>query len=724
MKKALTIFILIIAIMTTGCTKKADVDAPTDGITDVQPTEGISKQATDNPEETPEITPTELPTEVPTEEPGEYWEDELYYNNGNIVTPWVDSALKENLTGDITLSAKEDFHLYVNYDWLKNTEIPAGNMRRTFFDEASEQVDENELALISDESIEGHDAKLVRDLYSAIVDWDERNARGIEPLVQMIEEIEAIETLDQLTDMLCDSEKGRFLPKLIDIYISPALSDSSKYIVTVAAMEHVSPIGIRFNGNYVATEKKFFARMMERAGYSTIDAAQMYDSAINRIWGSLSWNPYGYEAAAEADFTVKNTVTVSRERLQSITKNYPMMRILESQGCGDLEEYQVYNLEVVKNLDKIYTPENLRFLKKYMIVECVMSMSPFLDQETLGYISDYTEEIFGASANYYDKTFALIRIEIYLDGPLSNIYLQKYDVAGLKERIMKLSEQVIDEYKVMLSAEDWLSEEMRAYAIEKLDTVKILAICPEETTDYSDLDLDGLSYFDAIKTILDYYNENRISQLGKPVDEYKWMGSVLDTNACYNLQNNSICIPLGILAGEFYYEGISDEELYATIGTIIGHELSHAFDTKGALYDKNGDYKDWWVKEDYSAFQKRADRLVKYFNHMTGFWGGAVNGQLVSGEAIADIAGMKVILQLAEKKENFDYEKFFTTYAKHWRSLSTEAYERYCLSTDPHPLDYLRTNAVLQQFDIFFETFDIHEGDNMYLAPKSRVSVW
>ena len=701
MKKTLTVFILMIAIMTSGCTNKADIDSSTD----VQPSESVSEQA----------------TEVSPEEPSEYWEDELYYNNGNIVTPWADSALKENLTGDITLSAKYDFHLYVNYEWLKNTEIPAGDTTRSFFDEASDHVKKNELALISDESIEGHDAKLVRDLYSAVLDWDERNTRGIEPLVQMIKEIETIETLDELTDMLCDSEKGRFLPKLIDIYVSPALSDSSKYITTVAVMQHKTPLGIRFFGNYVSAEKKFFAKMMERAGYSTIDAAQMYDSAMNRIWGYLT---YGYEAASETDFNEKNTVTVSKEQIQTLTKKYPLMRILESQGYGDADEYQVYYQDVIKNLDTIYTPENLEFLKKYVIVECVMSMSPFLDHETRECINDYAKEIFGTSESFFDENSAMAVVEKYLYEPLSNIYLQKYDVAGLKERITKLIEQVIDEYKVMLNAEDWLSEEMRSYAIEKLEAIKILAVCPEEPADYSDLDLDGLSYFDAINTLSDYYNEKRILQIGQPVNDYNWLGSVLDTNAFYNPQNNSICIPLGILTGEFYYEGISDEELYATIGTIIGHELSHAFDTKGALYDKNGDYKDWWVKEDYSAFQKRADRLVKYFNHMTGFWGGAVNGQLVSGEAIADIAGMKVILQLAEKKENFDYEKFFITYAKHWRSLSTEAYERYCLSTDPHPLDYLRTNAVLQQFDIFFETFDIHEGDNMYLAPKSRVSVW
>ena len=705
MKKALTVFILIIAIMTTGCTKKTDVDAPTDGAAGVQPSGSTSEPTTDNPRE--------------------HWEDELYYNNGTIVTPWADSALKENLKGDITLSAKEDFHLYVNYDWLKNTEIPAGYSSFSYIDEINNQVIENALTLLSDESIKGHDVKLVRDLYSAILDWDERNKRGIEPLLKMIEEIESVKTLDELTDLICDSDKERVLPRFVDISVQPALTDSSKYVASVSVMEHKSPTTLRFNNDFIATEKQFFAKMMERAGYSQIEAAQMYDAAINYIDAILQWSMNNTQGDSQsADYREKNTIIVSKEEVQNLTDNFPLMRILESQGFGNVVEYQIFYPDAFKMLDKLYTAENLKNLKKSMIVNGVMAMAPFLDQETIGYINDYINKVSGTKDSISDEVNALLIVKSYLDVPLSNVYLQRYEVAELKERITQLIRQILDEYRVMIKEEVWLSEEMRTYAIEKLNALKILAVCPDEAEDLSALDLDGLSYFDAINRLSDFYKEKHISQIGRPVNDYAWQGSVLDVNAYYFPQNNSICIPLGILTDKLYYDGISDEELYAGIGTIIGHELSHAFDTKGALYDKNGDYKDWWVQEDYSAFQKRADRLVKYFNHMTGFWGGAVNGPLVSGEAIADIAGMKVILQLAEKKENFDYEKFFTAYAKHWRMISTAEYEKYLLMSDTHLLKYLRTNAVLQQFDIFFETFDIHEGDNMYLAPKSRVSVW
>ena len=208
------------------------------------------------------------------------------------------------------------------------------------------------------------------------------------------------------------------------------------------------------------------------------------------------------------------------------------------------------------------------------------------------------------------------------------------------------------------------------------------------------------------------------------MDPAIWEVDILDANAYYNPANNSINIIRGLLDGAFYREDMSEEELFAGIGSAIGHEISHAFDTKGAQYDENGNIVNWWTDEDLKTFHERADKLAKYYSGITAFNGEKVRGDNIKTEAIADMAGMKCVLGLASENKDFDYKAFFEANAAVWRGLYTKELEYMLLTQDVHPLRYLRVNATVQQFDEFYETYGIKEGDNMYLAPENRVLVW
>jgi putative endopeptidase len=208
------------------------------------------------------------------------------------------------------------------------------------------------------------------------------------------------------------------------------------------------------------------------------------------------------------------------------------------------------------------------------------------------------------------------------------------------------------------------------------------------------------------------------------VNKNLWGMATLLTNAFYNPTNNSINILLGILDEDFYNDDMSKEQIYAGIGSVIGHEISHAFDTNGAQFDKDGNYSNWWTDEDYTAFQNRAQKLIDYYNGITVYGDENAIGSMVQTEAIADMAGIKAMLTLAAKEENFDYKLFFESYAHIWKEISTYEDTYSQLTQDPHPLSYLRVNASVQQFDEFYNAFDVKEGDGMYLAPDNRVLVW
>ena len=248
---------------------------------------------------------------------------------------------------------------------------------------------------------------------------------------------------------------------------------------------------------------------------------------------------------------------------------------------------------------------------------------------------------------------------------------------------------------------------------------------PEKWYDFSSISLDGLSYYECRKAIKEFSQKKEQGYVNSQVDQELWNGiNILDTNAFYNPQNNSINIVLGILGNELYNDDMSPEEMAGGIGFVIAHEISHAFDTSGAQFDAYGNYADWWTPEDYEAFGLRAQKMAAYYDNIIAFEGMNVSGTNVVSEAIADSAGMKCILSIAKQKENFDYDAFFRQYASVQKRISSREFEYKCLMQDSHPLGYLRTNVTLQQFDEFLEEYDIGPEDNMYLAPEDRILVW
>ncbi|MBR1487122.1 MAG: M13 family metallopeptidase [Synergistaceae bacterium] len=279
----------------------------------------------------------------------------------------------------------------------------------------------------------------------------------------------------------------------------------------------------------------------------------------------------------------------------------------------------------------------------------------------------------------------------------------------------------------MLKNETWLSEQTREKAIEKLDAIVPRVAYPEKWRDYSKLNIEK---GDTLETALEKLNkfgwENFYSKLNTKIDREMWGDNdVIIVNSYYGPSENEIFIIAGILSGDFYGADRSREENLGSIGAVIGHELSHAFDTRGAQFDKNGALKDWWTPEDYEKFQARADKLIKYLSEMKVTPEGELyNGALVQTETIADMAGVKAMLGIAAKDKNFDYDKFFRAYARVWANVMTRERLDYRLKVDVHALPYIRVNAIVQQYDEFYKTYGIKSGDAMYLAPEKRVAVW
>ena len=195
-------------------------------------------------------------------------------------------------------------------------------------------------------------------------------------------------------------------------------------------------------------------------------------------------------------------------------------------------------------------------------------------------------------------------------------------------------------------------------------------------------------------------------------------------NAGYSPTDNSINIPAGILGGAVYDPEASDARKLSGIGMVIGHEISHGFDDMGSQFDKDGNLLNWWTEEDRAAFDERTAKVSAYFSRFEVLPDVFVNGELTKGEAVADLGSMSCMMEIAKDIPDFDYEAFFKNYAQLWRRLRTAEGVENAARTDPHPPNFLRTNAIVQQFEEFYDTFGVTEGDGMYLPIEERLSVW
>lgn len=310
------------------------------------------------------------------------------------------------------------------------------------------------------------------------------------------------------------------------------------------------------------------------------------------------------------------------------------------------------------------------------------------------------------------------------------MYVANYCTYEQKEYLENLLSDLVDSYKEILNNEDWISDKTKKKAVDKLNKMTFRVLYPDTMNAYEGLDLNGLSLVEAVAAVRDYNLKNDAAKINTKVNKSDWdlsdeMMTTTTTNAYYMPSDNSATIMAGIVAADNYFSlDASYEENLSHIGVVMGHEISHAFDSSGYMFDANGDMNQWWTTKDVEAFQERVDKVAKYYSSFSIYRDGDyLDGSKVEGEATADMGGMRCALNLASKRDDFDYEKFFLSYAKTFVSCQNFTTE-IAMAQDVHPVAFLRCNVVVQQFDEFYDTFDIKEGDGMYLAPKKRIAVW
>ena len=317
---------------------------------------------------------------------------------------------------------------------------------------------------------------------------------------------------------------------------------------------------------------------------------------------------------------------------------------------------------------------------------------------------------------------------------VGQMYVAKYFPASSKEKMLELVGNLQKALSERIAGLEWMSDETKAKAQEKLSAFIVKIGYPDKWRDYSALEIKDDSYWANVCRSNIFDMEYQLEQAGKPVDKARWGMTPQTVNAYYNPTTNEICFPAAILQPPFFNPEADDAVNYGAIGVVIGHEMTHGFDDQGRNYDKNGNLADWWTPEDAALFTERADRLVQQYDNIIVADSVHANGRYTLGENIADQGGLQVshLAYLNSLKgktpapiDGFTNEqRFYLGYATLWGQNIRPEEILLLTKIDPHSLGKWRVNAALRNIDTFYSAFDIKEGDPMYMLPAERVVIW
>lgn len=678
------------------------------------------------------------------------------------IDQWVDASVAGSLTADTPVDVKKDFYAAVNKDWLlehytddknlndvqmfvsldaiaeRKRAIVAGLEDKSYLDNDSVGMSREEIA---------HAAELLR-IFSAVSENSEkRNALGVEPLRELLTQIEEIHSLDDMTAYLLDFENRNFLgAPLVEISVGRSVDDSvNNHVMVMPILTQNLSLCSSDEYNHM-TEKgvankeinnQIVSYILGRLGYSEADISRLLvhsyelecDLVENRVYDVSTGNQnYG-----------KRSVHIGMEELTELAGSYPIAEILKIYGYDHAEEFQVFEPDVIGRMKHIYTERNLERLKAFYIVHTVRACESLLDDETASAAETITQR--GQKSSEEDSALkdapqqvtVTKYVEKYLAAPLEMVYIAAYLNSDQKAEISKIVKILKNNMKQVFDEADWLPAASVASFKEKLDYMAEWVLFPDKYISYLGLELDeNQNMLEMIRRISIHEKQKLAYRVNQKVDRTEWDLQELPTttlNAVNITYTNTIAILAGYIASDFIFDlDAPVERNYARLATTVGHEITHGFDSIGVHLDKYGMSllsADEVIEANmaFEAKEQRTDAWYATLQPVTGVV--SYNGKVkVLPEAIADMGGMRTTLMAAAEIEGFDYDLFFRSYAELWRKACSLGVENTMAEVDVHPLAFLRSNVTVQQYDEFIKTYDLKPGDGMYVAPVNRIRVW
>ena len=626
---------------------------------------------------------------------------------------------------------QDDLYTYVNQEKLEELVIPddmpvAGGFAT--LDTEVEKLMIGELnAMCKEGNYPNEYMQRACKLFALAKDVKRKKKHGIKPALKNLAILKKLSTLRRYN--LHAKElilKGIAMP--ITVAVEPNMKDTTHHCVMIQGPDVILP----------------------DASYYKEGKQQQAQELLN-MWSGFAKQvlTHAGHSEEEKELLIRDTLAFdalvakyvkTREEWSEYTKMYNPMRTGKVAGMVKplnlkkllLDLFDVVPDEVIvaepryfKSFKKVFNKDTFEMYKHWSYVLTLMGSCSLLSEELRSLGGAFYRALSGIAAASSAEKFAYQLASGMYSEPVGLYYGEKYFGEEAKKDIIEIVRQIVATYQKRIATNDILEQETKDKAIVKLNRMGLKMAYPDRVEEiYSKLVFDeSKSLFDIVSSLRKIRREENFAKLGREVDRSHWAMPGHMVNACYDPFVNDITFPAAILQPPFYSIHQTRSQNLGGIGAVIGHEISHAFDSNGAKCDELGNLNNWWTKADERKFDKKVKAMVKQFDGIELPWG-TVNGKFTVSENIADNGGMAVTLDIMSQTENVSFEEYFTNWARVWCQKAKPEYQTLMLQVDVHGPCCLRANIPPRNFPEWYTTFGVKKSDGMYIAPSKRVIIW
>lgn len=653
---------------------------------------------------------------------------------------------------DHAVKPGDDFYLYANGAWLARTELPADRTAIGSFTIVADKTDAQVRSIIDDavkaDAAAGSNQRLIANLYKAYMDEAAIEQHGMATLKPQLAAIASIKTQRELARSLGHSLRADtdalnntnfHTANLFGLWVAPGFQDSDHY----APYLMQGGIGMPDRAYYVDASPrmksireayaKHVATVFRLAGFSDADARAervvALEHAIAEVHQPLAENEDIHKANnlwQTADFSTK-----------APGLDWPIF--FAAAGLSEQKTIYVWQPAPITAEAALVASQPLEVWKDWLALHLLdqyaTAASKALADEHFAF---YGTTLTGATAQRPRDRRAIAMVNFVLGDAVGQLYAERYFPAASRERAQAMVANLLAAFHKRLEAIDWMNPNTKAEAIKKLDALYVGVGYADHWRSYAGLTIRADDLIGDLERSDLFEYQHALSRIGQPVDRHEWCMEPQTVNAVNLPLNNGLNFPAAILQPPFFDANAPDAVNYGAFGTVIGHEISHTFDSEGAEFDSKGQVRKWWTDADYAHFQKVTAALAAQFDGYEPYPGVHVNGRQTLGEDIADLGGVAAAYDafhaslhgqpapeqpVAGGAALTGDQQFYLAFGQIWRTKIREAAERRQILTDPHAPGHYRAETV-RNFDAWYEAFHIQPGDKLYLAPDQRVHIW
>jgi len=638
---------------------------------------------------------------------------------------------------DLTVAPGENFYLYANGGWMVKNPLKGEFARYGSFDKLGEDNVERVNALFAEMAKKEYEAgsveQKISDLYKLGLDSTRLNEEGAAPLQKYLDEIYSAKTREDIVKELARLIKigqGGF----VEGGVMEDLMDSNNQILYIVQ----TGLGMGEKDYYVNEEnaeiKAGYLKMIEKLfELSGKDNAQQRAANALEVENQIAQFCWSKEERRDL---AKQYNPMSTAQLEQAYPGFDFKTFLAETGIPDQEKLVVMQPSYFEGMSKMFSGMEIEKAQDYLAAMFIMNCADNLSDDFYATSFEFfSHQLRGITDQKPRWKRAMAVPNGTLGEAVGQMYVAKYFPEEYKQKVLGIVNNLKGGLSEHIAALDWMTDETKAYAQEKLAAFTVKIGYPDKWKDYSSLNIDSSkSYLENNLAASAWYVADNLSKLGQPTDKSEWGMFPQTVNAYYNPTSNEICFPAAILQPPFFNADADDAVNYGAIGVVIGHEMTHGFDDQGRLFDKDGNMKSWWSEADEQAFKAKTAKLVDQYSSIEVLPGVFANGKVSLGENIADQGGVGLALTALKNSWNGVHpedidglsaeQRFFIGFAHVWAGNITDEEIARRTKMDEHSLSVNRVNATLKNFQEFYDAFGIKEGDKMWLSAEDRVMIW